>query len=85
MVLNRITFLKITCLSRKSVKAASVFIQMSILKKLEDRLLAQLRFPDDLSEQVMGRLCYSDAIDDDITVYVFSVIDGFYSLHAAKR
>ena len=53
--------------------------------ELEDRLLVQLRFPDERSQQVLGRICYSDAIDDDINVYGFSVIDGFYSLHAANQ
>jgi hypothetical protein len=53
--------------------------------ELEDRLLVQLRFSDDRSQQVLGRTCYSDAIDDDITAYGFSVIDGFYSLQASNR
>ena len=53
--------------------------------ELEDRLLVQLRFPYDRLQQVLGRICYSDAIDDGITAYGFSVIDGFYSLQASKR
>ena len=52
---------------------------------LEDRLRVQLRFPDDRSQQVLGRICYSDVIDDDMTAYGFSVIDGFYSLQASSR
>ena len=52
--------------------------------ELEDRLVVQLRFPDDHSQQVLGRICYSDVIDDDITAYGFIVIDGFYSLHAVN-
>ena len=51
----------------------------------EDRLLVQLRFPDDRSQQVLGRICYSDIIDDDMNAYGFSVIDGFYSLNASNR
>ena len=53
--------------------------------ELEDRLLVQLHFPDDRSQQVLGRICYSDVIDDDITAYGFSIIDGFYSLQAPGR
>jgi hypothetical protein len=44
--------------------------------ELEDRLLVQLRFPDDRSQQILGRICYSDDIDDDITAYGFNAIDG---------
>jgi hypothetical protein len=53
--------------------------------ELEDRLLVKLRFPDDRSQQVLGRICYSDVINDDITAYGFSIIDGFYSLHPSNR
>ncbi len=48
--------------------------------ELEDRVQVMLRFPDNHSQEVSGRVCYSDAIDDEITAYGFSVIDGFYSL-----
>lgn len=48
--------------------------------EIEDRLLVLLHFPDGQSQQVLGRICYCDAINDDNTVYGFSVIDGFYSL-----
>ena len=47
--------------------------------ELEDRLQVQLKFPDDYSQKVLGRICYSDVVDDDRTVYGFSIIDGFYS------
>ena len=46
--------------------------------ELEDRIQVQLRFPDEHTQAVLGRICYSDAIDDR-TAYGFSVIDGFYS------
>ena len=47
--------------------------------ELEDRIQVQLRFPDEHTQKVLGRICYSDVIDDDRTAYGFSVIDGFYS------
>ena len=50
--------------------------------ELEDRVKVQLHFPDKHTQEVLGRICYSDAIDDDRTAYGFSVLDGFYSLHA---
>ncbi len=46
--------------------------------ELEDRVQVQLRFPDEHTQQVLGRICYSDAIDDR-TVYGFSVLNVFYS------
>ena len=50
--------------------------------ELEDRVQVELRFPDDHSQSVLGRICYSDSIDDDKTAYGFSVINGFYaSIH----
>ena len=51
--------------------------------ELEDRVQVLLRFPDDRSQEVLGRICYSEEFDDDQTAYGFSVIDGFYSLHAS--
>jgi hypothetical protein len=48
--------------------------------ELEDRVQVQLRFPDERTQQVLGRICYSEKIDSDKTAYVFSVIEGFYSL-----
>ncbi len=48
--------------------------------ELEDRVQVLLRFPDDRTQEVLGRICYSDKVDDDLMAYGFSVIDGFYSL-----
>jgi hypothetical protein len=53
--------------------------------ELEDRVQVLLRFPDDHTQEVLGRICYSDSIDDDSMAYGFSVIDGFYSLVASGR
>ena len=52
--------------------------------ELEDRVQILLRFPDDHSQEVLGRICYSDNLGDNKTAYGFSVIDGFYSLLASK-
>jgi hypothetical protein len=52
--------------------------------ELEDRVKVELRFPDEHTQEVLGRICYSDAIDDDRTAYGFSVLDGFYSLQAPQ-
>jgi len=51
--------------------------------ELEDRVQVLLRFPDGYSQEVLGRVCYSEDFDDKQTAYGFSVIEGFYSLHAA--
>ena len=48
--------------------------------ELEDRVQVLLRFPDDHSQEVLGRICYSDTLEDGKLAYGFSVIDGFYSL-----
>ena len=48
--------------------------------ELEDRVQVLLRFPNDYSQQVLGRICYCDQVDDARIAYGFSVIDGFYSL-----
>ena len=48
--------------------------------ELEDRVQVVLHFPDDHSQEVLGRICYSELLDDGKTAYGFSVIDGFYSL-----
>ena len=53
--------------------------------ELEDRVQVLLRFPDDHSQEVLGRICYSTPIDDKTTAYGFSVIDGFYSLYSVSR
>ena len=47
--------------------------------ELDDKVQVQLRFPDEHSQQVLGRICYNDVIDDDRTAYGFSIIKGFYS------
>ncbi len=46
---------------------------------IEDRVQVQLQFPNKHTQKVLGRICYSDVIDDDRTAYGFSIIDGFYS------
>lgn len=48
--------------------------------ELEDRVQVLLRFPDQHSQEVLGRICYSEPLNDGNTAYGFSVIDGFYSL-----
>ena len=48
--------------------------------ELEDRVQVLLYFPDDHSQEVLGRICYSEPLDDDKIAYGFSVINGFYSL-----
>lgn len=48
--------------------------------ELEDRVQVLLRFPNDYSQQVFGRICYRDEIDNKQIAYGFSIIDGFYSL-----
>ena len=50
---------------------------------LEDRVQVLLRFPDNYSQEVLGRICYSEELDGGEIAYGFSVIEGFYSLHAA--
>lgn len=50
--------------------------------ELEDRVQVVLRFPDGHSQEVLGRICYTDRLDNDQTAFGFSVIDGFYSLRA---
>ena len=53
--------------------------------ELEDRVQVLLRFPDDHSQEVLGRICYSEeTLDDNIMAYGFSVIDGFYTLSEAS-
>ena len=51
--------------------------------ELEDRVQVLLRFPDDRSQEVLGRICYREEFDDKQIAYGFSVIEGFYSLHAS--
>ena len=52
--------------------------------QLEDRLRVLLTFPDGYSQEVLGRICYSQEQEDGSVAYGYSVIDGFYSMnHAA--
>ncbi len=50
---------------------------------LEDRVQVLLCFPDNHSQEVLGRICYTDNLGDNKFAYGFSVIDGFYSLLAS--
>jgi Tfp pilus assembly protein PilZ len=52
--------------------------------ELEDRVQVLLRFPDGFSQEVLGRICYIDAIGNNKSAYGFSVIEGFYSLGASR-
>lgn len=52
--------------------------------ELEDRVRVLLIFPDGDAQEVFGRICYSDEVEDNKIAYGFSVIDGFYSLPASK-
>ena len=48
----------------------------------EDRIQVMLRFPDGRSQEVYGRICYSDdAVESPNKAFGFSIIDGFYSLY----
>jgi len=51
--------------------------------ELEDRVQVLLRFPDGHSQEVLGRICYSDNLDSEQTAFGFSVMDGFYSLRSS--
>lgn len=57
------------------------FISDAIFE-MEDRVQILLRFPDGYSQEVLGRICYSDEGEGGQFAYGFSVIDGFYSLHS---
>lgn len=49
--------------------------------EVDDRVKVLLRFPDEHSQEVLGRICYCNDTDGDIRyAYGFSVMDGFYSL-----
>jgi len=52
--------------------------------ELEDRVQVLLRFPDGRSQEVLGRICYADPLDDNSSAFGFSVIEGFYSLHDSQ-
>jgi len=51
--------------------------------ELEDRVQVLLRFPDNRSQEVLGRICYMEEVDDHQSAYGFSVIEGFYTLKAS--
>ncbi len=51
--------------------------------ELEDRVQVLLYFPDDHSQEVLGRICYREELSDNQIAYGFSVIKGFYTLHAS--
>lgn len=53
--------------------------------ELEDRVQVLLRFPDGYSQEVLGRICYSDTVEDNQVAYGFSVLDGFYSLNRTVK
>ena len=48
--------------------------------ELEDRVQVLLRFPDDHTQEVLGRICYAEETEEGSTAYGFSIIRGFYSL-----
>ena len=52
--------------------------------ELEDRVTVLLRFPDNHTQEVLGRICYSDVVDDEKNAYGFSILDGFYPLNTAS-
>jgi len=53
--------------------------------ELEDRVQVLLHFPDNHSQEVLGRICYSENFDDIQKAYGFSIIRGFYSLRSAHE
>ena len=49
--------------------------------EIDNQLQVILKFPDERTEEVLGRICYrDDTIEGDGVAYGFSVIDGFYQL-----
>ena len=57
----------------------------TISLEIDNQLQVMLRFPDDRTEEVLGRICYCDeSIEGDGVAYGFSVIDGFYQLASKK-
>jgi len=48
---------------------------------LDDRVRVKLKFPDNSSREVYGRICYCDVVDEQTNAYGFSVLSGFYALH----
>ncbi len=54
--------------------------EADIALQLEDRVQVLLHFPDGFQQQVLGRVCYCDELEDGRWAYGFSIIDGFYSM-----
>lgn len=53
--------------------------------EIDSRLQVLLRFPDERTLEVLGRISYCDTtLEGDSNAYGFSVIDGFYSLSPNK-
>lgn len=49
--------------------------------EIDSRLQVLLRFPDERTQEVLGRISYCDTtVGGDSNAYGFSVINGFYSL-----
>jgi len=48
--------------------------------QIEDRVKVLLSFPDGYQQEVLGRICYSEELDDNQYVYGFSILSGFYSM-----
>jgi hypothetical protein len=49
--------------------------------EIDSRLQVILRFPDERTQEVLGRICYCDTeVEGEAKAYGFSVLDGFYSL-----
>lgn len=52
--------------------------------EIEDRVRVVLCFPDNTEKDVLGRICYSEAIESDekseLKAYGLSVLGGFYEL-----
>jgi len=51
---------------------------------LEDRVQVLLRFPNGYSQEVLGRICYSEKLDNGQSAFGFSVMEGFYSLKSSN-
>lgn len=53
----------------------------TISLEIDNQLQVILKFPDERTEEVLGRICYrDDTIEGDGVAYGFSVINGFYQL-----
>ena len=53
--------------------------------EIDDRIKVLLRFPDEHAQEVLGRICYCNDLDNgDGYAYGFSVLDGFYSLKPGR-